>query len=122
MLQTIDPLSTSDRLQILVLLPSQLFHCLSSIIAARLRASEQLLVAVCELVIAGVVGAAADEEAVGLLAGEAARCKAVAMDELVLLEDVPGTRLSVNSTRKSRLGEHSSPTERAALRCDITFN
>lgn len=76
----------------------------------------------CELVIAGVGGAAADEEAVGLLAGKAARREAVAMDELVLLEDVPGTRLSVNSTRKSRLGEHSSSTERAALRCDITFN
>lgn len=69
-------------------LPSQLFHCLSAIIAAELGTSEQPLVAVCAEVMPGVGGAAARVDAVGQLAGEGLGLDPVAMHELVLLEDV----------------------------------
>lgn len=91
-------------------LPSQLFHCLSAIIAAELGAGEQPLVAVCAEVLAGVGRAAARVDAVGQLAGEGLRLDAAAMDELVLLEDVSAKKfnLLVNLTRKSLLGSAMS--------------
>ena len=68
-----------------------MFHCLSAIIAVGLNTDEQPLVAVCEKVAFGVRGAAAHVDAAGQLAGEGLGGDAVAMDELVLLEDVSET-------------------------------
>jgi hypothetical protein len=69
-------------------LPPQLFHCLAAIIAVRLSANQQLLVIVCERMVASVGGAAADVDAVGKLAGEGRGGDSVAVQELVLFEDV----------------------------------
>jgi hypothetical protein len=71
-------------------LPSQLFHCLSAIIAARLCANKQSLVIVCKQMIPGFGGVASDVDAVGKLAWEGSDGDSVAMDELVLLENVSG--------------------------------
>lgn len=91
-------------------LPSQLFHCLSAIIAAELGTGEQPLVAVCAEVMPGVGGAAARVDAVGQLAGEGSRLDPAAMHELVLLEDVSAEKsnLRANLTRKSLLGSAES--------------
>ena len=75
-------------------LPSQLFHCLSTIIAIRLCAHELSLVIVCESVVFGVSGVATDVDAVGKLARERFRLDATSVDEFVLLKDVPGGEIS----------------------------
>lgn len=71
-------------------LPSQLFHCLSAIIAARLCANKQFLIIVCKQMIPRVRRVSTDVEAVGKLAGKALRSDSIAMNELVLLEGVSG--------------------------------
>lgn len=73
-------------------LPSQLFHCLSTIIAARLCANKQSLVIVCKQMISRVRGVATDVDAVGKLARESSDGDSVAMDELVLVQDVSEER------------------------------
>lgn len=62
---------------------------MAAIIAARLGAGEQALEVVCEGMVASVGGAAADVDAVGELTGKGPGGDSVAMDELVLLENVP---------------------------------
>lgn len=80
-------------------LPSQLFHCLSSIIAARLVTNEQSLVIVCKRMISCVRRAAADVDAVGKLARESLRLDSVAMNKLVLVEDEPKQKRGENWIR-----------------------
>lgn len=69
-------------------LPSQLFHCLAAIIAARLCANKQSLVIVCKQMIARVGGVAADVDAVGKLARKSRGGDSIAVYELVLFENV----------------------------------
>lgn len=80
-------LSSLHRLDERPALPSQLFHCLSAIIAARLVANEQPFVVVCEKMTSHLRRAPAGVDAIGKLAGKSLRLDSTSMNEFVLLEN-----------------------------------
>lgn len=104
------------------MLPSQLFHCLSSIIAARLATDERLHLTMCEWMRPRIRGTPVDMDAVRELAWKDPRFDASSMDEFVLFEDVPAMEDSIFTLIRHPKASWQRPKVGLQCDCRFTFN